>query len=197
MLLQDNFGAFLPNTLESIFDIGAGHGGEMQQMRQFWKNCKIYAFEPDERNFPEIRYYGGIEPYKMVIGDHNGKANFYTSYPPKESGSIRKPKLHLVHYPQVKFNEPITVDMMTLDTFCENNKVDHIDFIWMDVQGAERDVFSGATTILKKTKYVYTECYDEEVYEGQYNRKQTLAMLPDFETVCADQCDILLKNKNF
>lgn len=59
------------------------------------------------------------------------------------SGSIRKPKNHLADFPEVTFDEPITVQTMTLDTRCDENGIEAIDFIWMDVQGSEIDVIRG------------------------------------------------------
>ena len=53
----------------------------------------------------------------------------------------------------------------------------------MDVQGAEANVFAGATEILKKTKYLYTEYADLELYEGQKPLKHLLDMLKTFEVV--------------
>jgi hypothetical protein len=69
-----------------------------------------------------------------------------------------------------------------------------IDFIWVDVQGAEDLVFSGATGVLSRTRYVYTE-YATGLYEGQLNRDQLLRMFGTRWSIVHDfGGDILLKN---
>jgi hypothetical protein len=70
-----------------------------------------------------------------------------------------------------------------------------IDFIWVDVQGAEDIVFTGATNTLSRTRYVYTE-YATDLYEGQLNREQLLALFgSDWSVVHDFGGDILLKNQ--
>lgn len=38
-------------------------------------------------------------------------------------------------FTHVKFEEERQVDVLTLDKFCIENKIDHIDFLWSDSQG--------------------------------------------------------------
>jgi hypothetical protein len=69
-----------------------------------------------------------------------------------------------------------------------------VDFIWVDVQGAEDIVFSGAKETLARTRYVYTE-YGTDLYEGQMNRDQLIAFFGLNWSVVHDYGgDILLKN---
>jgi hypothetical protein len=70
-----------------------------------------------------------------------------------------------------------------------------IDFMWVDVQGAEDIVFAGARETLKRTRYVYTE-YATGLYEGQLNRSQILAVFgPKWSVVHDFGGDILLQNQ--
>jgi hypothetical protein len=52
----------------------------------------------------------------------------------------------------------------------EENDISFIDFIWADVQGAEEDlILGGLDTLRKRTKYLFTEYNNSEMYEGQIN----------------------------
>jgi len=94
------------------------------------------------------------------------------------SGSVRKPKEHLTEWPFIKFDEQIKVKSTTLDTFCEQNKIDFIDFIWADVQGAEEDLIKGAShTLENKVKFLYIEYSNKEYYEGQMNLESLKTLL--------------------
>ena len=45
-------------------------------------------------------------------------------------------------------------------------KLDKIDLLWVDTQGAELLVFQDASKILESTKYIYTEVSKIPLYAG-------------------------------
>ena len=49
--------------------------------------------------------------------------------------------------------------------------MDVIDFIWIDVQGAEKEVIEGAKNILPNVKYIQLE-YGETSYEGGLSKNK-------------------------
>jgi len=124
--------------------------------------------------------------YPVAIGERDGDVPFFQSngnIPGAHvvdwdlSGSIREPTGHLKRDKQVKFERMITVPCWRLDTWmsCVNYPI--IDFIWMDVQGAEGDVIRGGPETLKRTRMIYTEFYNVPQYEGQPNLQQILDLL--------------------
>lgn len=86
----------------------------------------------------------------------------YLSSNQGESSSILKPKEHLEHHPDVTFNgtEEVEVDLL------DNYEVHEANFINIDVQGYELEVFKGATKTLKEIDYIYCEVNRGEMYEG-------------------------------
>ena len=112
------------------------------------------------------------------------------------SGSIRKPTNDLIVHPWCKFEKNIIIETKTLDTWRKEQGVEKIDFIWMDVQGAEIDVIQGGRNALKNTRYLYTEYSNKELYEGQISLKHLLKELVEFDVIVRFPDDILLKNKN-
>ena len=82
--------------------------------------------------------------------------------------SIKKSLSYSKKYPWLTFKETVMVKTTKLDTWVQENNIRQIDFIWMDVQGAERDVIEGAANTLNIVKYLYTEygetsCYPDEI----------------------------------
>ncbi len=59
--------------------------------------------------------------------------------------------------------------VITLDRHLEKYglKGKTIDFIYCDIQGAEKQMIAGANESLKKTRYLYTEYSNSEDYENQ------------------------------
>ena len=205
--------ALLGTQSPTILEIGCNDGTETNRFLDlFGKDCRVYAFEPDPRAIKRFRQRvtdRRATLFELAIADRDGIAEFFVSdgkptAPGYESlrpegwdlsGSIRKPKEHLVQHPWCRFDEKITIQTQSLDNWSRLQNVKAIDFIWVDVQGAEADLIRGATESLKQTRYVYTEYSNKQLYEGQLNLRQLLKLLPDFEVVHRYVGDVLLRNK--
>lgn len=61
-----------------------------------------------------------------------------------KSGSLLEPTGHLIDHPWCVFEQQTTVVTRRLDSVTAELKLNRIDFIWMDVQGAEKLVLAGA-----------------------------------------------------
>ena len=188
----------VPNPI--VFELGAHRGEDTAKLASI-PNSIVHAFECDERNHSAFAKKPNIVLNKYAISDVCGVANFNISEKENTaSGSLREPKVHLSSYPYVKFSKGGQVNTITLDFYCKKNNIDHIDFIWADIQGCEDKMINGGIEILKQTKYIYTEYSDHELYAGQLNQAALLEMLPDFKIILDQQnasgwyADMLLVN---
>lgn len=198
-----------------LLEIGAHFGTETQTFRNLLPESEIIAFEPDPRNIKILKERGIDKICKLeefAISNKNGNLEFYLSSGDcshwsgdpllntkdwSASSSLKKPKVHLDFHKWIEFKEKIEVPAIRLDDY-EPIKDKIIDFIWMDVQGAEDMVFNGAVETLKRTKYLYTEYNNQEMYEGQLNLEQTIKILgSNWEIVHIYADDILLKNRTY
>jgi hypothetical protein len=100
----------------------------------------------------------------------------------------------LQRYP-VTFGEAIDVELVALDTFYQEHKLDVVDFIWADIQGAEGEMIRGGRRMLEHTRYLYIEYSDDELYDKQPSLKEILEMLPDFRVIELWPDDVLLENR--
>lgn len=214
-LTHEEIKALIGKNTPVILEIGCNDGSDTLAFLNAMPGAKIYCFEPDPRAIARFRRQlgpklGQVSLIEAAISDRTGQIEFHQSSGddvPKNwegpelcegwdlSGSIRKPRNHLKRVPWVRFNNSIMVDTYQLDDWCDQNGIEQVDFIWMDVQGAEEDVISGAQTILERTRFIYTEYSDDELYEGQLTFQQLLSRLPLFEVVARYPSDVLLKNK--
>ena len=183
-----------------IFEIGCADGTDTEQFLNQFLKIKLHGFEPDPDNLNIIKNKNLDKRFNLfegVVSNVNGHIDFLRSDGCRHSGSILKPKNHLQIWPEVNFTENIQVKSIKLDTFCEINSINEIDFIWMDTQGAEGEIFKSGKNILKSTKYIYTEYSDNEWYEGQPKLQTLIDILGEnwilkekFET------DVLFENIN-
>ena len=129
-------------------------------------------------------------PFELGLSSKKGEATFYVSSgkPPnkdtpddnstefgnKSSSLFKLGKTKEVH-PWLKFKKSITIKTETLDHFCEDNNITNIDFIHMDVQGAELLVLEGANNMISKINTIWLELEKIALYEDQ-------ALKTDIET---------------
>ena len=192
----------------TVLELGCNDGTDTNELLRVLPNARIYCFEPDPRaikRFKETVNSNRVTLAEVAVSDRDGFAIFHGSsgQPPNKSkgsgashycfldewdlsGSLCKPTGHLAYSPWVTFPESrrYTVKTIRLDTWLESHpEITTIDFIWADVQGAESMMIRGAPRALARTKFLYTEFYNQEMYEGQPNLKAILALLPAFEVV--------------
>jgi hypothetical protein len=95
----------------------------------------------------------------------------------------------------VVFNDSIKVKTITLDEWTERKKIQNIDLVWADVQGAERElIMGGCETFARKVKYFYTEFSNNELYKDQPTLNEILQLLPGYTVFKIYTSNILLKN---
>jgi len=203
----------IPKSDPVILDIGCNDGREVALFMEAFERPRIFCFEPDPRAAKRFRNNYGMREnvllYELAISSTDGETTFYQSTGSRGedgesampegwdlSGSIRKPTGHSEAIPGVSFRQSLQVKTARLDTWCKLHGIDEVDLLWMDVQGAEIDVFEGGRNSLAKTHYLYTEYSDTELYEGQLPLRELVHRLPDFDVLRRFPDDVLLKNKN-
>jgi FkbM family methyltransferase len=153
-----------------ILEAGAHNGSDTEEMARLWPKCTIYAFEPIPKFFDMISQKAHsndqIKCFKLALSDKNGQAMFYVSSGMSDaSSSLLLPKQHLDVCPTVLFETAIKVQTMTLDSWAEQNNVDHIDFMWLDMQGGEYQMLKSSKKILPTVKVIFTEVSLCELYQ--------------------------------
>jgi FkbM family methyltransferase len=200
--------------IETFVEIGMHFGTDTQEFRKMHPNARIVSFEPDPRNIEMIKKLGNdkiCEVHELALSNTNESMDFYLSSGDSKgrlnddlltendwscSSSLKKPTGHLTMHNWITFPKSVKVQCCKLDDF-EPLKNTKIDFMWVDVQGAEDLVFSCAQETLKNTHFVYTEYSNEELYEGQLNLKQILELFVGFRILIDYGGDVLLQNMNF
>ncbi len=138
----------LPNDAVCI-DIGVNEG---QILNFLYKQCpkgKILAIEPipDLINYLQLKYnWKRVMVQQVALSDENSEAIFY--YFPKRH-SLSGLKLRNIIEVSGLTPQQIIVPVRKLDDIFKEAK---LDFIKIDVEGAEYNVLSGARNILKKFK---------------------------------------------
>jgi FkbM family methyltransferase len=156
LLSVDNFESveldFVVRSLspgDVLLDVGANGGlYSVLASKQVGPSGHIYAFEPGIRELVLFRRNVKINSCENVtvvskaVSNQSGTTQFAIS----QDGAMNS--LKQTDHPMQKFKEWQTVEMTMLDTFVEDAGIDKVDFIKIDVEGAENLVFEGATKLL-------------------------------------------------
>jgi FkbM family methyltransferase len=190
-----------------LLEIGANDGGHtLGFLNELGKAVTIHAFEPEPRaarRFAARGFDERVRLHEIALGSSDGCAQFFQSggavseARPEgwfDSGSLRQPKRHLEVHPWVTFESSLEVSVRSLDSWAAEFGVESVDFIWMDVQGAEADVIRGGLRLLSNTRFLYTEYSDDELYEGQATLGQLVDLLDGWRLVAQFPNDVLFEN---
>jgi FkbM family methyltransferase len=169
---------FLPSD-PVIVDAGAHHGYDSIEMAKTWPNARIFSFEPVPAIFKILekntKKFPTITPLPFALGKHNGHKFIYVSsgeYNDEPgshadaSSSFLKPKDHTIICPKITFEEQIEVEVLILDDWAKKFHVNHVDLLYLDLQGYELEVMKASPVIMSQVKALYTEVSLQELYEG-------------------------------
>jgi FkbM family methyltransferase len=162
---------YLPDN-PVIIDAGANDGSDSIEMsRLYSKKARIFAIEPLPSVFMQlqrnIRRYKNIKAFSIALSNKNGEQELHVSSGASiGSSSLLKPDTHLQDHPDVLFNERIKVQTMTLDEWAKENGINHVDFLWFDLQGFELNVLKQSKIIFPTVKVVHMEVSTKNTYEG-------------------------------
>lgn len=160
----------------SIIEIGAlqidSKKEPFYELLEYFPSSRIYGFEIekevcDKMNLESLKQ---ITYYPYALGKTNEKKKLYITQHPMCS-SLYKPNedLNKLYYnlEVTKLIKESEIDTISLDFFAEKYDVIDIDFIKIDVQGAELDIFQGATKSLQNVLQIVCEVEFIPLYENQ------------------------------
>ena len=170
----------------TIFDIGACEGEDAVRYAKLFPHASVFAVEPVPKNLERIHAtlarYGAtdVRVLPFALSDTSTVETMYVSSgsPPghsstedwdygNKSSSLLSPDAHLAVHPWVRFDSTIDVQTRRLDEVCLEQGIARLDFIHMDVQGAELMVLEGAGERLADLTGIWLEVEAVPLYRGQ------------------------------
>jgi len=172
---------------KGMIQIGAHYGEEngLYFDKQFQN---ILCFEPIPSSFKILkeRWANKVFLSNLAIGNENKIVEMHVETKNDgQSCSVLAPDLHLQQYPHITFDTKLQVNMMTLDNFMTafHSLYDcQFNFLNVDVQGFELQVFEGAKDYLNNIQYILTEVNNKHLYK---------------DCVLVDELDDYLSQYNF
>lgn len=139
--------AFIIKPGDVVFDIGANKGFfTVYAAQKVLQSGAVYAFEPAPKNFHilqknlEINRLSNVVASAVAVSGHKGDVELYLSKTNDGGHSVFEDDVKADYKGELKTGS-IFVPTIELQAFCERNKVEKIDFMKVDCEGGEYDIF--------------------------------------------------------
>lgn len=180
------FGTHEPQVMQTIkdvvrpgwtaLDVGANIGYSTLLLANcVGSNGKVIAFEPLAGNFQmlqeniRLNNHTNVHAENLALMDRPGSIELRTATP----GAMAWAATILID--EAKAVESQTVTATTLDEYVERNGISKIDFVKMDIEGAEAAALSGMSEILDRHKpMLLIEIHQADLYGEKHAALQKL-----------------------
>jgi FkbM family methyltransferase len=173
MTLHDDVEKILGRSPELIIDVGAQRGDTTIGYLQRFPTCRAYAFEPELENYTaaETRlasFTDRAQLFKEAIGDVSARVQLNINSHSGTHSLLESGDQRYWDGPVATLNQTL-VKCRRLDDFFDEFKIEKVDLLAMDIQGAELRALKGAERLLTdhRVALVYCEVEFYELYKGQ------------------------------
>lgn len=139
--------------VNTLFDVGANDGTYSLLLSEIFPKASIHAFEPvpDTYNIAEkvLKDKPNVVLHQFGLYKENCTLDIYndSNNPNNQISSVYAEGL-VDFYATTELHQ-LKIEVKTLDSFCRENRVSSIDFIKIDVEGAELTVLQGAENMIR------------------------------------------------
>jgi FkbM family methyltransferase len=199
-----------------IFDVGAHVGDITKIYRRCFPLATIHCFEPSPQSLHDLRVNlkddSRSHCHNVALSEKNGTGLLNINMSPGTNSLLPSAAEAAFYWGEALLDtiSQVEVKTTTVDSFCHEQGISHMDILKMDVQGGEYSVLLGAKGMLsnKNIALIYTEIIICPTYEGQHKLHDYLALLDSYGYSLLDfyhpiwhhhqliQCDAIFLNSS-
>jgi FkbM family methyltransferase len=156
--------------IKGVLHLGASTGQERYAYDSYCKGWVIWVeaipkvyldLQQNIKSYPQQTAYNAC--LSNVDGD---EVVFNVSNNESQSSSILELGVHALIHPEVHYIEQIAMKTQRVDTLLKDVDVSTINFLNVDLQGAEHLAIEGMGDLIKNIDYALLEVNKKEVYKG-------------------------------
>jgi FkbM family methyltransferase len=168
--IMEGVGAHCPK-LSTILDVGANEGQFAAAANRKFPAAKIISFEPlpelHETFLNKLGQNRQITIHNLALGNEKGTIDFYKNEHSGASSALVISEEQKAAIPGTSKTTKVQVKVDRLDSFAKELKLDGPLLLKLDVQGYERRVLEGATSLLPTVDYILFEASFVRMYENE------------------------------
>ncbi|AOZ98509.1 hypothetical protein BIW12_03155 [Flavobacterium commune] len=120
-----------------ILDLGSNIGLTIAHMKHLYPGAKIIGYEMNQQNFllakRNIKFYDNVVIYNKAVWCEDGLVSY------KKSSNFDAYAI-IDNNDDLNIDEVIEVQSMSMNSVIKDNKLTHIDYLKMDIEGAEKAI---------------------------------------------------------
>ena len=192
---KDNFDFLFANCREGdiVLDIGAHIGLFAVIASQVTgKNGKVLAFEPAPSTFKILKKTieinnaeNHIDLFQKAVGREDGKALFFISDGAADNSNS------MISYKDDRPLHGIDIAITTIDSVVSEKNLERVDFIKIDVEGAELDTLKGGSLTLQNLRPVCIVAIHPEPIRAKGDKLEDI-----YDLIISLKYTISMDNKN-
>jgi FkbM family methyltransferase len=165
----------------TVLDIGAHHGlYTLLASKSVGTQGKVISFEPSPRERRRLQKHlrlnrvRNVQLHPFALGSQKGEADLYLADGTNNGcNSFRQPV--------ESDGQTVRVPVHRLDDVLSQSKLARVDFVKIDVEGAELDTFKGATELFSRVPrpVVMAETFDIRTRPWGYDAREIVRFLAD------------------
>lgn len=141
---------------------------------------RVFAFEPAPKCFHRLQRnlsrFPQASVYRCAAADANGRASFYSHTKEDGWGSL---------FDDHDCRERIEVNTIRLDDWARDTAIERLDFLKMDIEGAEYSALRGAQALLQRFRpFLVVELNGVCLLRDQRTSDDVLRLLTEAEYRC-------------
>ena len=160
VFIKEEYRFLVESPPEIIVDAGANIGLASIYFANKYPDAKIIALEPEQSNFELLKKnvspYRNIVPVQSALWDKNEKINLVD--PGLGEWGFRTEVKNSAENPREKICHQVTA--MTVDRIIKEFNLEKIDILKIDIEGAEREVFTDTSAWIEKVSSLIVELHE-------------------------------------
>lgn len=167
-----------------IVDVGANRGETVARFADSFLSARIWALEPHPETYRNLQERfaksARIQVRNLALSAKEGRAvlHSYTNTAINSLSPVAS-DAHRLMDGEILATQQATVELQTLQSFCDLEQIDRIDILKLDTQGHENDIIKGSLNLFAsgKIRYVLVELIFAQLYEKQAKAGEVIALL--------------------
>lgn len=129
--------------VRTVLDVGANVGQSCTKFATAFPNCTVHSFEPFTESYDRLaevarRSNGRIRSYQLACGDR--ESTIQAHYDPAAGSQLQRIDAATSSLPD---QTPQSINVVTLDRWCAENRIESIDILKTDTEGYDTKVLVG------------------------------------------------------
>ncbi len=163
----------------TLFDVGANVGQSIASFLETFKEPRIFSFEPSPETFATLQAAYGhdsrVRLENLALGESESSLPFHVTHDHSVNDSLLEPAFEAEA-------KTVGVQVSTLDRYCEQHKIEFIDYLKIDTQGYDLKVLQGGRRLLaeKRIRAFSVELIFASMYKNQPSYLEVLHYPEEF-----------------